>query len=505
MTTVHHSVAPHFVPHFARRLLLENNWRKALDILTKICVPPLSMEDAISVLKGELTFKDTGEGQQCLVAQDPTCAELAFVQSTENWQKAGILVLDGFFYQPYAHIDGFNDEDEAQVLSQISDEDSMSAEQYRTARAKVYMDDPRSDLVFFNIFTTPILFKRVPDPAFWRQVWTEPKEAVNDFLRHRPNGLTEFGAAIRAISVNSWEFYFNAVKKGVLLYGQHIKFPGLARKENVRLAELVQAQFVSTESIAKKIANGTYDERDIEFYRERFENDARALLYRARIVDQAEKKGGFITLPVKYPVTLMTGGPAVPDVVVPAAPFLLWAQNRFDHGSAQGALPDWTLICPSGLKMLGDSRMHTDWWIGAGLSPREAYDNDHPVNKAAWQFAYAKAATKGKNCLILAGTGKATGIVVKPLPDTYVPAGSIVIVPHAGVEYELALLSACKDGTGVVIAEVGGKLAHLAIVSREMGARLVVMDNALTQFVEGEVVTVNLTDQLIFTHPSKEE
>jgi hypothetical protein len=78
--------------------MLEDNWRKALEILTTMCIPPLPLDDAISVLKGNLTFVVGEQGQYLLTEQDPTCPELQWVQSTENWQKAGILSLDGFFY-----------------------------------------------------------------------------------------------------------------------------------------------------------------------------------------------------------------------------------------------------------------------------------------------------------------------------------------------------------------------------------------------------------------------
>jgi hypothetical protein len=376
------------------------------------------------------------------------------------------------------------------VLSRlVENEDWLRPDEYCVARAKQYMDDPRSDLAFFGIHQNAILMKRVPDPAFWRKVSTEPKEALAEFLRFRPTSLNLLGPTKKGVSANSWEFYVEALKAGVILYGTAIEFPRLSPKDNERIAELIEMQ--------RAYVMDEYDQDNCEVLDHRFAQDTSTLLYRARILDQAETMGGFITFPVKHPFKLMTNEAECMEVTVPAAPFLLWAQTRFEKRAIQGALPDWKLICPSGLKMLGDSRMHTDWWIGAGLSPRWAYDNDHPVNKAAWHFAWKMSAKEGRNCIVLAGTGKTTGVVVAPAPNTAVPAGSIVVVPHAGVEYELALLSACKEGTGVVIAEVGGQLAHLSIVSRELGLRLVIMDNALNQFGEGDVVTVSLTDRLI--------
>jgi phosphohistidine swiveling domain-containing protein len=47
---------------------------------------------------------------------------------------------------------------------------------------------------------------------------------------------------------------------------------------------------------------------------------------------------------------------------------------------------------------------------------------------------------------------------------------------------------------------VGGKLAHLATVSRELGARLVVVDEALTRFSEGDIVTLDLDEGQVTIH-----
>lgn len=152
------------------------------------------------------------------------------------------------------------------------------------------------------------------------------------------------------------------------------------------------------------------------------------------------------------------------------------------------------------MKMVGDSSMHTDWWIGCGMNENAAYDHDHPVNKAAWRYAYSLARVKGQNCIKLAGKGKVTGTVVFPKPNEGVPAGSIAVVPFAGVDYEIALLSACKSDAGAVISQVGGKLAHLAIVSREMNGRLVVMDEAMTLMQEGQLVTVDLENSQVTIH-----
>lgn len=65
-------------------------------------------------------------------------------------------------------------------------------------------------------------------------------------------------------------------------------------------------------------------------------------------------------------------------------------------------------------------------------------------------------------------------------------------MPHAGPEFELQAMK-----TGLVISELGGKLAHLVVVGREFGLPLIRVDNALTKFTEGMRLQINFNDNTI--------
>lgn len=52
-----------------------------------------------------------------------------------------------------------------------------------------------------------------------------------------------------------------------------------------------------------------------------------------------------------------------------------------------------------------------------------------------------------------------------------------IVIPHGGIEYDLAAQNA-----DVIITEVGGKLCHLATVSREKGKLMIRVDNAIERF-----------------------
>ena len=169
------------------------------------------------------------------------------------------------------------------------------------------------------------------------------------------------------------------------------------------------------------------------------------------------------------------------------------------------AAPAWENVSGRDLKMEGDSADHSDWWLGAGLDPGDAYRRDAgtPPRLQATQMATYAAVRSlqrellGHDCAVLSGQGATTGTAVHPGPDEEVPAGSVAIVPHAGPEYWAAARSACAAGDGAVVAEAGGRLAHLALLGREPGPdgrdafRLVVVRDARRLYPAGGSVRVD--------------
>ena len=87
-----------------------------------------------------------------------------------------------------------------------------------------------------------------------------------------------------------------------------------------------------------------------------------------------------------------------------------------------------------------------------------------------------------------------TGTVVYHDSDV-IDANSILVIPHAGVAFELEAMKA-----GAVICEVGGKLAHLVTVCRELGKPIIRMDNALSKLRRGQRVTLSPEEGKIEIH-----
>jgi phosphohistidine swiveling domain-containing protein len=471
---LHFTVEAAFVVKYARDQVLSKDWRGALRTLTAIATPQLSLDQAVAILKGELTLVNTEDDKVALEPQPQDCPDLLRYLNTAHWQHGGILERDGEFYQAYAEITSFDDEDGRPVLERMREDGGWcTVAQFCERRARPYMERPFDDIVCLDAGPNPVLFQRVQGPAFWMKTFTDAAEAMADF-RNAKRWLKQTGGTGRnACRADSIDFFFEAAKRGYLTRRFGVAVPGA----DGQLLETIM-------DMRDRFDNGEgADDDPWRSDESRFEDAVDALYWKSRVDQAAQANGGFLDI---------VAGRGDDQVTYRVArnPFLLWASER-GYARKHGVLPEWDTVCPSGMKMYGDNPLHTDWWVSSGLPFRAAYDHDHPLNRAAWKLAYAWQYVEGAKCLKLAGKGKVTGMVVFPKPNEAVPAGSIAVVSHAGPDYQLALTSACKGATGAVIAEVGGKLAHLAVISRELGARLAVVDEALTKFKEGEVVTID--------------
>lgn len=231
--------------------------------------------------------------------------------------------------------------------------------------------------------------------------------------------------------------------------------------------------------------------------------------YRQRIAAQADTHGGWLTLSLRLrdgsaPQT----GPT--QVRVPKNAFLLWCLKGFDFEANAKERPVWSPVCPQGMKMTMDDPYHSDWMLGAGLDLDETYSlDDNSLGARVMSAAFGLRATlveewtQAQFVTLAKGTRRwISGEVVFPSPNEGVPAGSIAVVPHAGPEYQLAMESACEDsssGPGAIICATGGKLAHLAVVGRELDCTVLMIPDAMTRFKPGDRLSINLQDGVL--HP----
>lgn len=489
---VNFSIASDVVVRHVRGLVVAGRWRHALNVLLED-IEGMTLDIAVDILKGKQTLREDDDGFETC-AQDLADPDYVRYAHDVARMNAGIYERDGEFFQPYARVH-FGKDDEAWALEELgrAPDDPVSLVAYFRKRGLYHARNRDSDLVVPVRDGQAVLFGRVKDPAFWHQPFVDTSEALDAYRAVRQLEHAQDASSYKAANdPRHWLFYERALRDGLLFAGSERGSP-LGQEDREVLASLFARRDALELARAQEAEDSAVDDAlSVSTAEEDYE---RAVL-RFRIIEQARETGGFLELRVP-----LAGGEQH-LLKVPRAPFLLWAARDIRHLAAD-LLPEWEPVCPSGMKMLVDNPLHTDWWLGAGLALEEVYETN-AVNQAVWEFCSRLAEQSGHNCVKLAGKGKAIGQVVFPKPNEPVPAGAIAVVPFAGVDYEMAMLSACRDGKGAVIAAVGGKLAHLATVGRELGARLVVVENAMAEFIEGDFVTVDADTVQVVKHGSLE-
>ena len=460
-----------------RGLLLDGTWGRALRDL-QACVEGLSHEQATGILEGETRLAGGGRAGPRLEAEEPRARDAHRAAAHGLYGGGYRDIGSDHVLRPYAYVRDYGPGD----IGGGGDGWEAPGSRARAAgRALRYADDPRRDAV--HVLDLPgrgpgpmaVLFGRQdPQPPPWIGPEAGPAaavaraEALRGPLRRRGRTAAR-GDAPENREATAWG------------------------------------------------RGGTLEEREARWGREecdalREREEAAAGLARIRreIAAQADAPGGGGWLELD----LTRGGRADADagadtdagagadagagnpdggiLRVPRAPFARWALGRDGAHLA----PAWRGVAPAGLKMQGDDPDHSDWVLGAGLDPGDAYPRDgeagaraRAVRGATWDARHAlRRELLGRGCAVLSGRGATAGEAVHPGPDEEVPAGSIAVVPHAGPEYWAAARSACALGDGAVIAETGGKLAHLALLGREAGPdgreafRLVVVPGARRLF-----------------------
>ena len=222
-----------------------------------------------------------------------------------------------------------------------------------------------------------------------------------------------------------------------------------------------------------------------------------------RIQAQANRKGGHTTFNYKNI-----------NYKIPLLPLLCWHLSReeLQRNNKLTKLKlnnsTWYTVASSDIKTNNDNLFHSDWWIGAGF-PIELYQQEYKYkafNKALTNFVLDIV---GKNTLenvtFLAGQGLSsiTGKIVKyPSSINDFNEDDIIILPNGSINFDLYIKKACKNKKGAVIVEVGNKVAHLSIVSREYNSRgfefrLILLPDANKLLLSNSIVEIDPINNII--------
>lgn len=521
-----------FISNFARTRVQEGAWEAGL----KMLVEDLGMtyEQAIQIAKGEATL--TGSAQ---VGGPETTLEMKMLSpngeiaeemnSQLDYMYGNVFKYKDAYWKPYAIVNGW-DGDDSSFATGYAGSFSIVTNGSRSKnkgglRSLYYAKSASNDmLVIINeeskFDCVDILCERLTTtPPIWLDI---PTNNPVDFLTARNNmgklKLTVYGASGAGAVFDVAPPVENPEEQAC---GFTAAF--LSDLENAKTVEEIkvlerkyEAMFSAIQSASAGISSAEWDKKEAAHARAQQEFEK---VMAAQVKEQADKCGGWYTLRLadeRNPNYV----PA--SIEVPRNPFILWALRGFrfeDYGKER---PEWTCVAESGWKMGGDNPLHTDWMLGAGVPLEDAYARDDVDENGQEVLAsrvrgasFSAAATlvdemTGVEFVILAGGGEGSehdwvgGDVVHAQPNKPVPAGSVAIAPHAGPEYQLAMISANKKNShgryGVLICETGGKLAHLAVVGREQNCTVLMIPDALKKYKNGDHVFICLGDKTVHSH-----
>lgn len=455
------SISGQFLTDMAREHLTNGEPQRALHFLLD-SLEGLSVDQATSLLQGRTRLTGNSSTQDIeLVDEDPSDPDLQrYLEHTQRMWR-GIFRFENKLYRPYARVTTWNRDDYHFSLQVARGEHphvhTVGNEKLKLIRSAYYAQDPAKDLVVGTAGSLGAIYlcSRVDEePPFWVRIRTEdPVRYLPDY--EREHGLVETGADLSS------------------------RFDDTPRSFSAKAEEALPEK--SPEELQREVL--AYEEQ----LRQYFE----------RILEQADAGAGYLDLTVTP-----EGARSSRLLKVPKAPFMHWVFRGVDCERLGIALPEWTPVCPRGLKMGGDDPHHSDWMLGAGLDLEDDYGVGNPVQSAAFSLLHELRTQHLKtNCSVLTGKGQAFGTVVFPQPGERVSAGSIAVIPHAGPQYQAALESACVNGHGALICETGGRLAHLVLVGRERDARIVMQPGALARYAEGDSLMVDCDAHSIEVSP----
>lgn len=78
-----------------------------------------------------------------------------------------------------------------------------------------------------------------------------------------------------------------------------------------------------------------------------------------------------------------------------------------------------------------------------------------------------------------------------------IPEGKILVIPTATEEYFLSSLSN-TNGKGCIITEKGSKTSHIILMSKEFNFNVILINDAISKFKEGDNLKIDLNDLVIY-------
>jgi len=448
-STVHFSITGDFVTEHFRSLVREGSWRKAQQGLMDSLVG-IPMDIAYNVLAGKNKFIGVDELE---LEKDNKHSDQDWLTEQYYPYTKNIIIVNGDFYKKYKTVSYLNKNDMDQAMENLGITavpiNSELQQVLHNERVKTYLNNPSND-IYLHINDSWQCFEKVkPDFPAWLT-----KEKFVEILNINSNKDYSEEWNMQQIEVDAIDDYE--------LIQQN--------EQQAETNKKISSEFVDN---LLKVQNFNEDET------------------KEKIKQQANEKGGFLTLKNKQ-----TGN----SFEIPRNPFLRWCLNE----NPLYDTIEWSAISPRGLKQGGDDPNHTDWFLFTGIPLEDGQNTDILDVKFLFDMRheYFKEYT-GSNIKPLAkgshsGFYKASVIHIKDPNDTIlVKENSVIVIPNCSPKFEMVVHLAAKSNC-IVISETGGKLCHLATVSRENDLSLYLLPEALNILKDDSEVSLSTKDDNIF-------
>ncbi|MBY0361835.1 MAG: hypothetical protein K2X45_07995 [Phreatobacter sp.] len=498
ITRAFFSITGDFITEKARDFVLEKRFDQAVKFLQDTC-PGMSLDQAFEILKGNK--KLVGENQVDFVDDDDQDwkSELADMFSG-MW-----ITPQGRFMRPYAVVTSWGPEDMRHADRLTSESDSLFVRNRLSPGGQEYMGrnlfyarDERNDVAKLVRLPADVA-AGIPDhegqyavlfaeernvPALLITVHKTAQEAADAFLKDdrtlsRVGYEQQFPREIYKVRFDS-----RGMTKDAPLVTTGFRLNEVTQEDATAIGRF-RAHAIDAER--RKMTMADFDEywRIINDKGEELKTRTAAMMEMIRLQPKLEEnipawRKAIIEQAGDNWLELEHGGKTYR---FPRAPFEHWCLRR--TAGRHLAMP-WEPVCSQGLKLIGDDPYHSDFLIGAGLSP-DSMLRDKAFSDAVYQMRFALIGRMlTGNADVLSGGGIVIGRVLHPTRDAYVPSDAIVVLPSASPVYlEVALKAAA------VIVEQGGAMAHLVNVAREHEKLIVRVENARKRFPAGREVTID--------------
>lgn len=469
----------------ARELMMEGEWKKALTVLMD-GLEGMTYDYAIGILEGKSKLEGAGETILMVDESPETMTELQEVYAAE-FGFGGFVERNGRMYQAYAVVDNLGFEDTSNVL-QMSEVARAGAPReewlyacetvdHKTCfplvlpwylvenRARFYASRPQTDFAGIvldqNGKRLAVLFQETTEGTtpFWRQKENKSLQAAYDQIA-------------QYLPVTGYSQKFGEVHPNK----RPQTYAPTATREPLHTQAERNAEYAAAEKAAAERA------ADLK---------SQVELARQQVVEFANNDAEF-----GWRTYAWKGQAGMPGFTLraPNRALLCYALSTTNASNLQ---PEYTPFSPRGLKTAEDNPFHTDVWLGCGFEvDAKTYDRENPQYHAVVDLMFeVQKELLNFEVQVLARGPALTGTVVYH-DSAVIDKDSILVIPHAGVAFELGAMK-----SGAVICEVGGRLAHLVTVCREMNRPIIRMDNALSKLRRGQTVTITPDEGRVVIHP----